>query len=39
MRKNRDATADDYSDPLAGKSVYGFGLGILRSNTIAKLPA
>ena len=41
MRKSGDAIADDYSDQGAGK--YGvkasmrFGLGILRSNAIAKM--
>ena len=41
LRKSGDATADDYSDQVVGK--YGlkattrFGLGILRSNAIAKM--
>jgi hypothetical protein len=41
LRKSGDATADDYSSQVAGK--YGvkastqFGLGILRSNAIAKM--
>jgi hypothetical protein len=40
LRKSGDATADDYSDQVAGK--YGvkastrFGLGILRSAVVAK---
>jgi hypothetical protein len=41
MLIRRDVTVEDWSDPRAGK--YGvkattrFGLGILRSNTIAKM--
>ena len=35
--KKGDATAEDWSDPMVGKSVYGFGLGMLRSNAIAKM--
>jgi hypothetical protein len=40
LRKSGDTTVEDWSDPMAGK--YGvkastrFGLGILRSNAIAK---
>jgi hypothetical protein len=41
MLIRRDATVEDWSDPTAGK--YGirattrFGLGVLRSNAIAKM--
>jgi len=41
MLIRRDMTVEDWSDPMAG--VYGvkasarFGLGILRSNAIAKM--
>jgi hypothetical protein len=41
LRKSGDATTDDYSDQVVGK--YGlkattrFGLGILRSNAVAKM--
>jgi hypothetical protein len=41
MLIRRNVTVEDYSDPIAGK--YGvkastrFGLGILRSNAIAKM--
>jgi hypothetical protein len=41
LRKSGDATAEDWSEPMTGlygvKASTRFGLGILRSNAIAKM--